>query len=71
MCACSLKELADSAFRDGLGPGFGVEVSWSPCIAEGVEEVVWVGYRLPVPRHRSVQLSYLEAQLLLDEVWLG
>ena len=24
-----------------------------------------------MPRHGSVQLSYLEAQLLLDEVWLG
>ena len=29
-----------------------------------------VGYRLPVPRHRGVQLSNLEAQLLPGEVWL-
>ena len=29
-----------------------------------------VGYRLPVLRHRGVQLSNLEAQLLLGEVWL-
>ena len=28
-----------------------------------------VGYRLTVPRHRSVQLLYLEVGVL-DEVWL-
>ena len=43
VCACYLQELADFALGVGLGPGFGVEASWSPCVADGVEDVVWGG----------------------------
>ena len=43
MRACALQEFTYSALWVGLGPGFGVEASWSPCIADGVEEVIWGG----------------------------
>ena len=43
VCACALQELSDSAFWVGLGSGLGVEAPWPPCIAGGVEDVVWVG----------------------------
>ena len=43
VCACAHQELAYSALWVGLGPGFGDEASWSPCIADGVEDVVWGG----------------------------
>ena len=40
VCACALQELADSAFWVGLGSGLGVEAPWSPCIVDGLEDVV-------------------------------